>query len=967
MNAAFPWLKAGPPESLHSFYDQLETRLCAKQIQVLEQSFATAPLELEQFHVSLRSSRFVQQEIIRRPQTFLSLLSNGLVTTPLAVDELQHYLDKKMASTQSEFDKQLRDFRCATLLRIIWRDVNRIANLDDITDDISTLARSSIRCALDFHYRTLIEKHGVPRNQEGEVQPMLILGMGKLGANELNLSSDIDLIFAYPHKGETDGTKRSLSNEEFFSRLGKKMIQSLDAKTADGIVFRVDMRLRPYGQSGPLVYNFDALEEYYQNQGREWERYAMVKASVVANNGDKAHSRTLMAMLRRFTYRKYVDFSVIDSLRNLKRLITQEVKRRQLEDDVKLGAGGIREIEFAAQVFQLIRGGKEPILQDNRLLKVLPLLAAANCLPVEKVNELIAAYIFLRNTEHAIQAYNDAQTQQLPVKKEERQALTIAMGFARWDDFYYELDRHRDAVKEVFESVIAAPAGINDQSKHDNAWESLWENRIDRALALEQLQNAGHRDGASSLGHISALRQWAEHSAMHTTSRERLDIFIPALLRALTEFEEPTEILRRVIKLVKAVTRRSAYLLLLIENPGALSRLLKLSAASPWFADRMAQHPALLDELLDASSLYHLPPKSELQSELRRAMLRITEQDLEAHMETLRYFRSAHTLRVAACELTEALSLMKVSDYLTIIAEVILDYVLSHSWQEMVKKYGYPDGEMRDTPNFIIVGYGKLGGIELSHDSDLDLVFIHNASLNGLTDGNRSIDNQTFFTRLGQKIIHFLTTNMSSGPLYEVDMRLRPSGNSGMLVTSLGSFAHYQEKSAWTWEHQALVRARTIAGDISLGEKFETIRARILSRTRDLKSLSEDVTDMRRKMYDHLSSRKKAEKKFHLKHDVGGIVDIEFMVQYGVLAWAHNYPALVTFTDNIRILESLADSKLLAAHEVSQLTEAYKVFRAAGHRLTLQQQQNLVDAGCFVDERQAVTEIWRNLMNEKQR
>ena len=371
----------------------------------------------------------------------------------------------------------------------------------------------------------------------------------------------------------------------------------------------------------------------------------------------------------------------------------------------------------------------------------------------------------------------------------------------------------------------------------------------------------------------------------------------------------------------------------------------------------------MLDELLDQRSLYQLPSKEVLADDLRREMLRIPEDDLEAQMEAMRYFRSAHALRVAACEISDALPLMKVSDYLTWLGEVILEYVLNLCWHEQVKKHGYPDGEARATPNFIVIAYGKMGGIELGHGSDLDLVFIHESKSGGYTDGKRSLDNQTFYMRLGQKVIHFLSTNMASGQLYEVDMRLRPSGNSGMLVSNLDSFLKYQKESAWTWEHQALVRARVVAGDADLAHRFNEIRQEILCQKRDLDTLKKDVIEMRQKMRDHLGTPQAEQGEvFHIKQDAGGIVDIEFMVQYGVLAWAHADPSLVTFTDNIRILESFANSNLLATQEVDQLTAAYKAYRSTGHRLALQQLPSQIDAEQFADERESVTRIWQQLL-----
>ncbi len=958
MNANFSW---DEPQDLSEVYTALRDKLSEEQHASLESVLGPKCSLRDQFHFTLRNSLFVCKEIIYRPALLCRLIESNTLERSLSQQDFIQQLLFDSASDEKQLDRFLREVRATAMMRIIWRDFNRVANFNETTNDLSFLARASISTALNYHYAQLELTFGTPRCSEGQKQPLLVLGMGKLGANELNLSSDIDLIFAFPENGNTDG-QRELSNQEFFVRLGKKIIQSLDAQTADGMVFRVDMRLRPYGQSGALVYSFNALEEYYHTQGREWERYAMVKASVVANNGDHDYSTRLMTMLREFTYRKYIDFSAIDALRNLKKMINQEVKRRRLDEDIKLGAGGIREIEFTAQVFQLIRGGRKPSLQDNRLLSILPILGFLKYLPSETVDALTDAYLFLRNTEHAIQGYNDEQTQRLPSSTEAQSALARVMAYDDWPAFYQALENHRQAVKEVFANLIAEPEDQNPDAEIESACISLWQQRFDKHTAVTQLKEYNHEDPERSFALLHELEEWASRSSMHTSSRARLDDFIPVLLALINRQEHPTETLQRLIKLIKAIVRRGAYLLLLKENPGALAQLVKLSEASPWIADTMAEQPALLDELLDPESLYNPPQKSELESELQRSTLRIAEDDLETQMESLRYFRSAHVLRVAASEITGVLPLMKVSDYLTEIAEVILEYTLTLTWNEMVKKHGYPDGEIRTKPNFIIVGYGKLGGIEMGHGSDLDLVFIHGATTNGSTDGERSIDNQTFFMRLGQKIIHFLTAVMSLGRLYEVDMRLRPSGNSGMLVTSLPSFEKYQLSSAWTWEHQALVRARVVAGDKALNEGFESIRRAILKQQRELKTLGKDVVEMRHKMREHLGSGKNQEDKFHLKQDAGGIVDIEFMVQYGVLAWGHSHPALITFTDNIRILESFVDSNLLEAHEVNQLSEAYKAFRTAGHRLTLQQQPNLVDAGYLIAERKNVIAIWQKLM-----
>lgn len=956
------WLSEGAPSHLQPYFQQLAQSLSAAHQALLTAAYRDQASFRDRLNHVCACSEFFRIELQRRSELFVELVQEHALDAAHIERKAIAALVSQWDNDTANFDRALRRQRAKAMLRIIWRDFNRLASLEETTGDLSALACDAIQAALEFHSALLYRKHGQPRSKKGEIQPLLVIGMGKLGAEELNLSSDIDLIFCYPNNGET---VNGLSNQEFFSRLGKGIIHSLDAPTADGFVFRVDMRLRPYGQSGALVYSFGAMEEYYQTQGREWERYAMVKARVVASSGNAAHTARLMSMLQNFTYRKYVDFSVIEALRKLKQMIRQEVTRRQLEDDVKLGSGGIREIEFTAQVFQLIRGGRDTELRDNRILRILPQLQAMRCLPADAVEVLLAAYYFLRNTEHAIQGYKDQQTQKLPSDPQAQAALIQVMGFTQWQDFIAALKQHRQHVHAVFEQVIADPRAAEGDEKCTH-WQAIWMSPSHDQTSQALLTEAGHENAQLSISLLQELAQWANSAGMHTSSKERLDSFMPILLEELCKHSTPTQTLQRIIKLVKAVARRSAYLLLLIENRDALTQLLKLTQASPWIADRLSDHPALLDELLDPSTLYDPPAKAELQIELQQTMLRIAEDDLEAQMEALRYFRSAHSLRVAASEISGVLPLMKVSDYLTWIAEVILEFALTNAWREMVRKHGYPDGEVRDTPNLAIIAYGKLGGIELSHGSDLDLVFVHGAALNGESDGERRLDNQTYYTRLGQKIIHFITTKLSSGALYEVDMRLRPSGNSGLLVSSIESFANYQRDAAWTWEHQALVRARVIAGDILLAERFREIRHTTLCKKRDIDALRHDVIEMRNKMKTHLGSSVNDHDTFHLKHDAGGIVDIEFMVQYAVLAWAHAHPALAMYTDNIRILESIPDSKGLTTQEVGQLIEAYKAFRTVGHRLTLQQLPNTIGAEELVAQREVVTSIWQQLMGARQ-
>ncbi|MEN5241292.1 bifunctional [glutamate--ammonia ligase]-adenylyl-L-tyrosine phosphorylase/[glutamate--ammonia-ligase] adenylyltransferase [Pseudomonas atacamensis] len=956
-----------------------------------EQSFRTSVAALEddhglsnwtserwaQFARVTAASEFVIEQSIRDPLMLLSLVASGELDRAFAPGELCAQIAAAVNSAQSEDElgRALRRQRARHQVRIIWRDLTRQADLVQTCRDLSDMADATIDQAYQWLYSRHCEQFGTPTGRRsGEPQQMVILGMGKLGAVELNLSSDIDLIFAYPEGGETVGVKRSLDNQEFFIRLGQRLIKALDPMTVDGFVFRVDMRLRPYGSSGALVLSFNALEQYYQDQGRDWERYAMIKARVVA--GDQVAGAQLLDMLRPFVYRRYLDFSAIEALRTMKQLIQQEVRRKGMADNIKLGSGGIREVEFIAQAFQLIHGGRDLSLQQRPLLKVLSTLEGQGYLPPAVVSELREGYEFLRYTEHAIQAIADRQTQMLPESAQDQARIAFMLGFADWSAFHEQLMYWRGRVAWHFAQVIADPdeeEGSESEVVVGGEWLPLWEEEQDEEAACRQLQEGGFVDAGKALKALAGLRGSPQLRAMQRLGRERLDAFIPRLLAQAVEHDNPDLVLERVLPLVEAVARRSAYLVLLTENPGALRRLLTLCAASPWIAEQITRFPLLLDELLNEGRLFKPPLAPELAAELRERLTRIPEDDLEQQMEALRHFKLAHRLRVAASEIAGSLPLMKVSDYLTWLAEAILEQVLALAWRQTVAKYGTPlrtDGTLCD-PGFIIVGYGKVGGIELGHGSDLDLVFIHDGDPQAETDGPKSIDGAQFFTRLGQRIIHLLTAQTNSGQLYEVDMRLRPSGASGLLVSSLGAFARYQENEAWTWEHQALVRARVLVGSQDVGQAFEKVRAKVLGKPRDLAKLQQEVSEMRAKMRDNLGTRSTAAGTaanafdagvpFDLKQDAGGIVDIEFMVQYAALAWSHSHPPLLRWTDNIRILEELEHERLMPAEDASLLREAYKAYRSAAHRQALQKDAGVIPGDQFADERRQVLRIWKEM------
>ncbi|UVL40960.1 bifunctional [glutamate--ammonia ligase]-adenylyl-L-tyrosine phosphorylase/[glutamate--ammonia-ligase] adenylyltransferase [Pseudomonas sp. B21-040] len=956
-----------------------------------EQSLRTAVAALEddhrlstwtperwaQFARVVAASDFVIEQSVRDPLMLLGLVESGELDRGFAPGELcgQIAAAVNAAQTEDELGRALRRQRTRQQVRIIWRDLTRQADLVQTCRDLSDMADASIDQAYQWLYSRHCEQFGVPTGRRsGEPQQMVILGMGKLGAVELNLSSDIDLIFAYPEGGETVGVKRSLDNQEFFIRLGQRLIKALDPMTVDGFVFRVDMRLRPYGSAGALVLSFNALEQYYQDQGRDWERYAMIKSRVVA--GDQVTGAQLQDMLRPFVYRRYLDFSAIEALRTMKQLIQQEVRRKGMADNIKLGSGGIREVEFIAQAFQLIHGGRDLSLQQRPLLKVLSTLEGQGYLPPAVISELREGYEFLRYTEHAIQAIADRQTQMLPDSAQDQARIAFMMGFADWDAFHEQLMYWRGRVAWHFAQVIADPdeeQGGESEVVVGGEWLPLWEEAQDEEAACRQLEEGGFKDATKALKALAGLRGSPQLRAMQRLGRERLDAFIPRLLAQAVEHANPDLVLERVLPLVEAVARRSAYLVLLTENPGALRRLLTLCAASPWIAEQITRFPLLLDELLNEGRLFKPPLAPELAAELRERLMRIPEDDLEQQMEALRHFKLAHRLRVAASEIAGSLPLMKVSDYLTWLAEAILEQVLALAWHQTVAKYGTPlraDGRLCD-PDFIIVGYGKVGGLELGHISDLDLVFIHDGDPLAETDGPKPIDGAQFFTRLGQRIIHLLTAQTNSGQLYEVDMRLRPSGAAGLLVSSLGAFARYQHGEAWTWEHQALVRARVLVGSADVGREFERVRAAVLGKPRDLATLRQEVSEMRAKMRDNLGTKStaagtganafEATAPFDLKQDAGGIVDIEFMVQYAALAWSQACPSLLRWSDNFRILEELANEGLMPAEDASLLREAYKAYRSAAHRQALQKDAGVIPGDQFADERRQVLRIWREL------
>ncbi|MCW8971771.1 MAG: bifunctional [glutamate--ammonia ligase]-adenylyl-L-tyrosine phosphorylase/[glutamate--ammonia-ligase] adenylyltransferase [Gammaproteobacteria bacterium] len=912
----------------------------------------------------LALSDFVAQTLVREPALLTELMNSGDLHRQY--DEL-HYrrvLGDRLEDclNEAQLGELLRRYRRREMVRIAWRDLTGHADLVETTADLSNLADAAIDSALALLYRWHCEQWGTPHDADGVPQQLVVLGMGKLGAHELNFSSDVDLIFCYPEDGETSDGRRSIANQEFFIKLSQALIRTLDSNTAYGFVFRVDMRLRPFGESSALAASFDAMEDYYQVHGREWERYAMIKARVVA--GDKQAGAVLMKRLKPFVYRKYVDFGAFESLREMKAMIAREVKRKGMESNVKLGAGGIREVEFIGQAFQLIRGGREPTLQVRRILSVLEALRGFDLLPDFVVDELVTAYLFLRNTEHRLQEFAEQQTHLLPNDELGRQRLAFGMGYEEWSAFEKVLRGHMRRVHEHFEQVFAAP-----QTEHAESDEldltGVWQGTLDEEQALAALTRAGFAEAEETYRLLQRQHKSRAYLNMSTQGKIRMDQFIPLLLGAVGGTANPDRTLQRLLQVIEAIGRRSAYIALLVENPMALSQLVRLCAASPWIAHHLSHYPQLLDELLDPRSLYAPPQVDAIRNEVRQRLLHLDPEDLEAQMDVLRRVQQAAVLRVAAADVMEAVPLMVVSDHLTEIAEVMVEAAFDLAWRHLVARHGRPlcgDSRVCDT-GFAVIGYGKMGGIELGYGSDLDLVFLHSEESSGRqTTGDKPIDNAVFYARLGQRMIHILNTRTPAGILYEVDTRLRPSGASGLLVSNIDAFADYQREHAWTWEHQALVRARFISGDAGIAEAFTQLRSEILSRQRDPAPLRREVREMREKMRSQLSKAETG--KFDLKQDPGGIADIEFVVQYGVLVWAHEHPRLLQYSDNIRLLECFAECGLMAEADTALLCDAFRVYRRRAHHLTLQEQKAVVDETEFVAEREGVTRLWRALMEE---
>ncbi|MFN3545242.1 MAG: bifunctional [glutamate--ammonia ligase]-adenylyl-L-tyrosine phosphorylase/[glutamate--ammonia-ligase] adenylyltransferase [Thiobacillus sp.] len=884
-----------------------------------------------------RCSRYARRLLAAQPQLAQALADR--LDQPFTRAEMTAFLAKPPCTDEDALNRRLRQLRQRVWLVTTARDLAGTADLAEVTATWSALAEVSIQAALDLHHAALAARHGEPRDSAGRPQHLVVVGMGKLGGGELNVSSDIDLIYLYPDEGDTapdDPTVsvRSLSNHEFFVRLARKLTGALGETTADGYVFRVDLRLRPWGDSGPLAMGYDMLEDYLVGQGRPWERYAWIKARPLTG----ARHDELAAIVRPFVFRKYLDFGAFAAIRDLHVQIRREVARREMADNVKLGPGGIREIEFTTQVFQLIRGGQIASLQQRPTLAVLAELAQAGLMTVEAQHELAAAYDFLRRLEHRIQYLDDAQTQLLPDDAESQGMLAEAMGFSDYAALIAALDRHRNKVTRHFEQVFAAPQ--TDQMSHPLA--AVCCGSVDAASTRALLENAGYDDPDQVLATLDALRQ---HTARLPESTQlRLNALLPPALEIIGGQRAPLVTLERFVALVQAIAKRATYLALLAEYPAALRQLVRLLAASPWAAQLITRQPQLLDELISPHALLAEPDWPQLAAQLH-AELDAHDGDTEAQMDALRRFKQVRTLRLLAQDVAGRLTVEALSDHLSYLADTLLAETLARCWAGLKTRH-------RDTPRFAVIGYGKLGGKELGYASDLDLVFLYE------DDAPRA---QEVYARLAQRINTWLGTLTPAGILYETDLRLRPDGASGLLVSSTDAFRNYQLHHAWTWEHQALTRARFVCGDADIGQTFEALRREILTLPRDAAKLREEVLAMRDKMRaGHFNDSAL----FDLKHDPGGIVDVEFCVQYLVLRHSAAHPELADNVGNIALLKRAGAAGLLPPDFAEAAAEAYRELRRQQHAVKLAGAEFArVPPAEIAAARDAVLALWAKVMN----
>ena len=877
----------------------------------------------------------------------------SLIHSPLHRLDLPALLQHEIGNGFS-LPRAMRRIRNLLICAIIERDLSGKADLSEVVETMTLFAEFAIRTHLDSLYEELTETHGTPVGaHSGKKQKMIVLGMGKLGGRELNVSSDIDLIFVYPENGETVATRsgqRTLSNQEFFTRLGKRFIKALSEIAEDGFTFRVDMALRPNGASGPLVASIGMVEQYLIVQGREWERYAWIKARAIT--GDPEDIETLGHIVRPFIYRRYLDFSVIDAIRNLHQQIRADVVRQEKlhperSNNIKLGRGGIREIEFLAQMFQLIRGGRDPALQDRSTRNTLHILAEKRQLDEKTAEALLNSYTFLRDLEHRIQYLDDAQTHSLPSNEEDLLLVANAMGMHTAAELLETWQKHREFVSGQFDAIFSDKSGSHDQSKAVIPQPLLASQTEEEQIHFLQtkFETLDFQDPESAARRMLAFWKTNRILSLSDNNRAKLISLVNSLLPELRNAHEPLVTLGRLLDFFESIARRTAYLSLLTEYPAAAKRLLHMLDASEWAARYLTRHPILLDELLDARTLMAPPDWSFFTSELD-SQLENQRGDTELLMDTLREAHHAQLFRFLAQDLAGGLTVERLADHLSKLADIMVEATLREVWRAMPKRH-------RDTPRFAVIAYGKLGGKELGYASDLDLIFLYD---------DDHPDAPMLYTRLAQRFITWMTSPTSAGILFDIDVALRPDGASGLMVSSFESFERYQNESAWAWEHQALTRARFCAGDETIGNRFEALRNRILRQQRPPAWLKEEILKMRQRIHDAHPNHSGL---FDLKHDAGGMIDIEFIVQYLVLEYSRQYPELTENFGNIALLKMSEKLGLVPKESGEKVSAIYRLFRKWQHQIRMQgADQAKVKPERATEQSNEVKKLWKQVFGQ---
>lgn len=916
---------------------------------------------------ALPFSRYAQRLLDSEPAQKNVLLKT--LQFPLQKVEMQTFLASyaKHITDEKTLHSVLRNLRKQTLLRLFIRDINGQADLYEVMRCMSELAEVTINSALQYHenWMTQPDRFGLPRGEHSHnIQHLLVVAMGKLGGGELNVSSDVDLIFIYPEEGETDGAK-PISNHEFFARLGRKLIASLNDFTVDGYVFRVDMRLRPHGENSPLAISFPMLEEYFIKQGREWERHAWIKGRIIASHADAETQSILMEkIVRPFVFRKYLDFNAYASMRSLHAQLRKEVERREMHDNIKLGPGGIREIEFITQVFQLIRGGRDVDLCIRPTLSVLQRLRNKQQLPEHAITQLIDAYHFLRKLEHRLQYLDDQQTQTLPLNPDDQQLIASSMGFRSYADFMHQLNIHRRDVTRHFELIFAAPKRSHTHDTLAYLWQTKAQDTSQTEAAASQLSTMGFTEPEKVSERLRMFYQSTFYHQLPEFNRQQINTLVPLLIEAVAKLPPVETTLERMLQLLEKISAQTSYLALLLEHPHTLQRAAELASISQWASDYLGRHPILMDELLRRDVPHPAPDWTTLNHDLMYQLNHVNNPKndvIEWQMDVLRHFQHAQVFRLLVTDLEGSLLLETLSDHLTALADLILDNVLKLAWAGLKKRH-------RETPAFAIIGYGKLGGKELGYASDLDMIFLYQ---------DDHPDAAEIYTKLGQSINAWLTRHTSAGLLYETDLRLRPNGATGLLVNSMEAFAQYQHEQAWVWEHQAVTRARFVIGDPHVGKVFENTRKEILCNAHDVIQLKQEILKMREKMLDVHPNPTAL---FDIKHDRGGIIDVEFIVQYLVLGYACQYPQLTGNIGNIALLKLAGELGLISTNTAELVRSAYREFRRIQHRLRLNDDADMtgnapndgqtqkfarVDGSHLKDDRTAVLALWKEVFGQK--